>query len=60
MTVTGIPAVTLSRGEITWESGQIKAARGRGKYIPRPCFPPYWHAQMLRNARATPSRVPRG
>jgi dihydropyrimidinase len=60
MTVTGLPVVTLSRGEITWESGQLKAPRGRGRYVPRPCFPPYWHAQMLRNAHATPTPVARG
>ncbi|MFO0745810.1 MAG: dihydropyrimidinase [Myxococcota bacterium] len=51
MTVTGIPVVTLSRGAVVWEGGQVNAQRGRGKYVPRRCFPSYWGAQMKRNAQ---------
>ncbi|MCC6621997.1 MAG: dihydropyrimidinase [Deltaproteobacteria bacterium] len=50
MTVTGVPAVTLSRGTVTWEGGQVNAERGRGRYLPRACFPAYWDAQMKKNA----------
>jgi dihydropyrimidinase len=59
MTVTGIPVVTLSRGEVVWENGQLDAARGRGQYIPRPPRPAYWDAQMTRNRLATPTGVER-
>ena len=44
MEVTGIPAVTLSRGSVVWQDGQLKTVRGAGKYIDRPCFPPYFDA----------------
>jgi len=50
MTVTGVPAITLSRGTVVWEGGQVHAERGRGRYLPRPCFPAYWSAQMKKNA----------
>jgi len=50
MTVTGLPAITLSRGEVTYQGGEVKAEAGRGKYVSRPCFPSYWDAQLKRNA----------
>ncbi len=59
MQVTGIPVTTLSRGEVVWERGEIRAERGRGQYISRPPFPAYWDAQLKKNALATPTRVNR-
>ena len=50
MQVTGGPAVTVSAGEVVYERGELNAARGRGRHIERPCFPPYWHAQDKANA----------
>jgi dihydropyrimidinase len=59
MEVTGNAAVTLSRGMVVWENGEVKTERGRGRYIDRPCFAPYWSAQNLRNTLAEPSAVER-
>lgn len=60
MEVTGNAAVTLSRGEVVYENGQLKAEKGRGRYIDRPCWPKYYDAQTLRNRLAEPTRVDRG
>lgn len=57
MTVTGNAAVTLSRGRVLWENGQLRTQKGTGKYIPRPCFPDYWAAQGRRNTAAEPAPV---
>lgn len=60
MTVTGVPAVTISQGKVVYEDGELKTVRGAGRYIKRPCFPSYWHNQMLRNELAEPTKVDRG
>jgi dihydropyrimidinase len=60
MTVTGIPAVTISQGKVVYENGELKTVRGAGRYIERPCFPEYWHNQILRNEHAEPTPVDRG
>ena len=49
MEVTGIPSVTLSRGRVVWENGQLKTERGTGLYINRPPFPFYWDSVQRRN-----------
>ncbi|TNF37741.1 MAG: dihydropyrimidinase [Deltaproteobacteria bacterium] len=59
MEVTGLARTTLSRGEVTWDDGELKATRGRGRYVNRPCFPPYWSAQQARNQRAATTPVER-
>jgi dihydropyrimidinase len=59
MEVTGNAAVTLSRGKVVWENGQLHTVRGAGQYIDRPCFAPYWDAQHRKNDLARPTRVPR-
>jgi dihydropyrimidinase len=53
MEVTGIPAVTLSRGSIVWQDGQLKTVRGAGQYVNRPCFAPY-HAAIGRTRALNP------
>lgn len=59
MEVTGIAAVTLSRGEIVWQDGKLHTKRGAGKHIPRPPFAEYWKAQALKNAEAEQESVDR-
>jgi dihydropyrimidinase len=49
MEIVGNAAATLSRGAVVWEGGELKTVRGRGRYIDRPCFSPYWSSQQLRN-----------
>jgi dihydropyrimidinase len=66
MTTIGNPAVTLSRGRIVYENGQLMTTKGTGKHIPRPCFAPYWTAQETREQlrkqtpvkRAAPVKAP--
>ena len=57
MEVTGVPAVTISQGNVVWENGELKTVRGAGRYIPRACNAPYWTTQRLRNERAEPTPV---
>jgi len=59
MEVTGLARTTFSRGEVVWDDGDLRAARGRGRHIERPCFPSYWEAQSTRNRLAEPTPVER-
>jgi dihydropyrimidinase len=59
MEVVGGPAMTWSRGRLSWERGTLSAAEGWGRYLDRPCFPAYWQAQQRRNALAEPRAVER-
>ncbi len=59
MTVVGNAAVTLSRGQVVWQNGQLTAEQGRGKYVPRACNAPYWEAQVKRNFKHAWSGVQR-
>jgi dihydropyrimidinase len=40
MEVTGLARHTISQGRLVWTDGDLRAVRGAGRYIPRPCFPP--------------------
>ena len=35
----GLPRITLSRGEIAWHDGDLRAEAGAGQYVPRRPFP---------------------
>ena len=35
MKVRGWPAVTLSRGEVIWQAGEVRGEPGRGRFVPR-------------------------
>ena len=59
MEVTGSAGVTLSRGTVVWENGQLKTTEGAGRYINRPPFPEYWDSVMKRNELAEPTKVER-
>lgn len=59
MEIVGNAAVTLSRGMVVWEGDQLSTERGRGKYIDRPCWAPYWDSQKTRNEQAEPKPVER-
>jgi len=56
MEVIGVPAYTISQGNVVYERGELKSVRGAGRYVKRPCFPSYWHSQQRRNevAKQTP------
>jgi dihydropyrimidinase len=36
--VKGVPSHTLSRGELVWVDGDLRAVMGAGKYVKRPAF----------------------
>eukprot|EP00294_Goniomonas_avonlea_P002942 CAMPEP_0114542458 /NCGR_PEP_ID=MMETSP0114-20121206/1846_1 /TAXON_ID=31324 /ORGANISM="Goniomonas sp, Strain m" /LENGTH=500 /DNA_ID=CAMNT_0001726757 /DNA_START=8 /DNA_END=1510 /DNA_ORIENTATION=+ len=38
MEVTGFADITISRGEVMWEGGELKCTQGRGEFIPRKPF----------------------
>jgi dihydropyrimidinase len=59
MEVTGTAAVTLSRGRVVWERGQLHAERGAGRHVARPCFAPYYEALRKARALAEPRPVAR-
>jgi dihydropyrimidinase len=59
MEVTGNPAVTLSRGQVVWSNDTLSTERGRGEYIYRPPFGPYWDSQKKRNQLVTHAPVTR-
>ncbi len=59
MEVQGVARTTLSRGAVVWHDGDLRAVRGAGRYVDRPCFAPHWHNQMLRNQLAEPTPVVR-
>jgi dihydropyrimidinase len=59
MEVVGGPAVTLSRGSVVWEGGELRTERGRGRYVKRPLWAPYWAAQKMTNARTVATPVVR-
>ena len=59
MEVTGNAGVTISRGTVVWENGQLKTTEGAGRYINRPPFPEYWDSVMKRNELAEPTKVER-
>ena len=55
-TCTGLPRATLSRGEVTWLDGDLRATAGAGKYVPRDPFP----AVHVANATWREVNAPRG
>jgi dihydropyrimidinase len=59
MTVTGLARHTVSRGKVVWSDGDLRAERGAGRYIPRPCFSPTVQADTLRRKLTAPVGVER-
>ena len=59
MEVTGIASTTISQGRIVWHKGELRAVKGAGRYINRPCFPPTLEALSLVNAANKPVGVAR-
>ena len=59
MEVVGVPAVTLRRGEVLWDNGQLNAEKGTGVHIDRPCWAPYHEALKQARELAVPRKVNR-
>jgi dihydropyrimidinase len=52
MTVKGLATHTFTRGQLAWVNGDLRAERGRGRYLSRPTHPPYFEANTLRRSAA--------
>jgi dihydropyrimidinase len=50
MTVQGVARHTVSAGRLVWTDGDLRAVRGAGRYVDRPCFAPLMTAMARRNA----------
>ena len=48
MTVKGLATHTFTRGQLAWVLGDLRAERGRGRYLPRPTHAEYFEANRLR------------
>ncbi len=58
-TVRGIPSYTVSQGELVFVQGDLRAERGKGRYIKRPAFSPNFAAAALRAETLKPTAVKR-
>jgi len=59
MAVTGIASHTISQGKLVWAEGKLNVARGAGRYISRPTFPPVYSALNLQAELKRPRSVAR-
>ena len=59
MTVRGVARHTISRGRIVWSDGDLRAVKGAGRYVPRPCFSPPTQAAQRRRSLSAPESSPR-
>ena len=55
--VTGLPKVTLSRGKIVWQDGDLRTEAGAGRYVKRPPFAPMFDALRRQAASHVPQAV---
>ncbi len=56
---SGAPVVTVSRGKIAWNDGDLRAEKGDGHYIERPAFSPSHIANSTWKALTAPQGVRR-
>ena len=58
-TVRGIPSHTISQGELVYVKGDLRAVRGKGRYIKRPAFGANFEAVKQRAETLAPTAVVR-
>ena len=58
-TVRGIPSHTVSQGELVYVQGDLRAVKGKGRYIKRPAFGPDFGAVQQRAQVQMPTAVAR-
>ena len=58
-TVKGIPSHTVSQGELVYVQGDLRAVKGKGRYIKRPAFGPDFGAVQQRAQAHMPTAVAR-
>ncbi|MGO8858594.1 MAG: dihydropyrimidinase [Steroidobacteraceae bacterium] len=52
MTVKGVARHTVSQGRVVWTDGDLRAVKGAGRYVPRPCFSAAVEAALRRRTHA--------
>ena len=57
--VTGLARHTVANGRLVWADGDLRAVRGAGRHIDRPCFSSSSRAAAERHRRAAPAGVNR-
>ena len=60
MQVSGVAAHTIAGGALVWTGGDLRAVRGAGRYVDRPCFAAPVAASLLRRAVSRDSHAARG
>jgi dihydropyrimidinase len=60
MEVQGAARHTIAAGRLVYTNGELRAERGAGRYIDRPCFAPFIQAIATRNRETAPEAVRRG
>jgi dihydropyrimidinase len=58
-TVTGVPAFTVSQGNVVWADGELRVREGAGRYIKRPAFGPDFSAAAAWERHRAPKAVAR-
>ena len=58
-TVRGVPSYTISQGDVAFAQGELRAEKGRGRYIKRPAFGPNFEAVQRRAQMQHPIAVAR-
>jgi dihydropyrimidinase len=59
LSLTGLPAKVYLRGKLAAESGEVKAERGQGRFVPRKPFPAFAEANRLWKTNTAPKGVSR-
>ncbi|VDD87719.1 unnamed protein product [Enterobius vermicularis] len=49
--IHGVCEMTISAGRVVWENGELKVAKGSGRFIPLPPFSPYCFSTIRRRAK---------
>ena len=57
--VKGIPSHTISQGELVYVQGDLRAVKGKGRYLKRPAFNDNFSASRLRAETLAPTAVKR-
>ncbi len=57
MRVQGLARSTISQGKLVWHDGDLRAQRGAGRYVNRPCFSPTFTAAATRTRLAKPTTI---
>ncbi|MCG8593204.1 MAG: amidohydrolase family protein, partial [Kiloniellales bacterium] len=59
MTVKGINTVTISQGKVVYQDGEVRTEKGKGRYVNRPVFAPYYDAVNRKAEVHAPTAVDR-